>query len=497
MYDLLVIGGGINGAGIARDAAGRGLKVLLCEKDDLAQHTSSASTKLIHGGLRYLAQYDFSLVRKALKEREILWEMAPHIIWPIRFVLPHHKEMRPAWLIRLGLFIYDNIGGRKRLPATESVRRGQSSMFDALKAYFKKGFEYSDCWVDDSRLVVLNTVDACERGAKVMTRTRCDELVNKGTHWSAELSQEGAGQVVIEARAVVNAAGAWVDSVVDTADVRNQAAHVRLVKGSHIITAPLFEAEKAYFFQGRDDRIIFAIPILENRFTLIGTTDIPFEGDPQNVAASSQEIQYLCDCANEYFEKSISPADVISTYSGVRPLYDDRSRNASEVTRDYVLTLDGIDDEAPILSVFGGKITTYRKLAEDALRVLSDRMGWDAAEWTQGAHLPGGNYPSEDFAAVEAELHQHFAWIGAETVERLIRAYGTRLPAVIGNAKSIADLGHHYGCGLYEAEVDYLIENEFARSVDDIVWRRSKLGLLMSEPELEVLGDRLRGRLVA
>ena len=496
MYDLLIIGGGINGAGIARDAAGRGLKVLLCEKDDLASHTSSASTKLIHGGLRYLEHYDFALVRKALMEREVLLQAAPHIIWPLRFVLPHHKDMRPAWLIRLGLFLYDHLGGRKLLPATKTLTRKNSDVFTPLRAEFTKGFEYSDCWVEDARLVVLNAMDAAERGATIMTRTECVSLEQAGDTWNATLRVDAATNMDVQARAVVNAAGPWVDHITGQTGPRANAPSVRLVKGSHIIVPKMFDDERCFFFQAGDGRIIFAIPYEDSRFTLIGTTDLQFEGDLDSVSASPEEIQYLCDVSNEYFEQQISPDDVVSTYSGVRPLFDDQAEDASSVTRDYVLKfLD--QSEAPFLSVIGGKITTYRKLAEDVLKQLSGLFPQAQKPWTAKHSLPGGDILDADFDTFEILSTKVYPWLDADTHHRLARTYGTRIHSVLDGAHSTTDLGHHYGAGLYQKEVDYLIEHEFARTPEDIVWRRTKLGLHLTPPELQALRARLENRLVA
>jgi len=496
VYDILVIGGGINGAGIARDAAGRGLKVLLCEKDDLASHTSSASTKLIHGGLRYLEHYDFALVRKALMEREVLLQAAPHIIWPLRFVLPHHKEMRPSWLIRLGLFVYDHLGGRKILPATKTLTRKNSDVFAPLRAEFTKGFEYSDCWVEDARLVVLNAMDATARGATVMTRTECVSLEQADDTWTATLKVDATTTIDIQARAVVNAAGPWVDHIASQTGTKTNAPTVRLVKGSHIIVPKMFDDERCFFFQAGDGRIIFAIPYEDSRFTLIGTTDLQFEGDLDSVTASPEEIQYLCDVSNEYFEQQISPDDVVSTYSGVRPLFDDQAEDASSVTRDYVLKfLD--QDSAPFLSVIGGKITTYRKLAEDVLKQLGGRFPQAQKPWTEKRHLPGGDIPNADFEAFETLSAKVYPWLDANIHHRLARTYGTCIETVLAGANSVADLGHHYGGGLYQQEVDYLIEHEFARTAEDIVWRRTKLGLHLTPQELEKLRDRLEEPLVA
>ena len=496
LYDILIIGGGINGAGIARDAAGRGLKVLLCEKDDLASHTSSASTKLIHGGLRYLEHYDFALVRKALMEREVLLRAAPHIIWPLRFVLPHHKELRPSWLIRLGLFLYDHLGGRKLLPATKTLTRKTSTVFDPLHDQFNKGFEYSDCWVEDARLVVLNAIDAAERGANIMTQTECIDLRDNGDSWKATLRLDGRTDMVVDAKVVINAAGPWVDHVAAQSGTRTNAPQVRLVKGSHIIVPKMFDDERCFIFQAGDGRVIFAIPYEDGRLTLIGTTDLPFEDDLNTVEASAEEIRYLCDVSNEYFKQTITPDDVVATYSGVRPLFDDQAEDASSVTRDYVLKVQKTGD-ATLLSVIGGKITTYRKLAEDALKQLSDHFPNAQKPWTAAASLPGGDIDEADFDAFEARCAVAYPWLDAEIRHRLARTYGTRIQTVLGAAKSIADLGHAYGGGLFQKEVDYLIEHEFARSPEDILKRRTKLGLHLSPADQTVLHEQFNNRLVA
>ena len=486
MYDLLVIGGGINGAGIARDAAGRGLKVLLCEKDDLASHTSSASTKLIHGGLRYLEHYDFALVRKALMEREVLLRAAPHIIWPLRFVLPHHKDLRPAWLIRLGLFLYDHLGGRKLLPATKTLTRKKSSVFKPLKEHFVKGFEYSDCWVEDARLVALNAIDAKARGAEILTRTECTSLEKSDRHWTATLRLDGREDVTVSAKAVINAAGPWVDHIIGQAGTQSNAPNVRLVKGSHIIVPKMFDDTRCFIFQAGDGRIIFAIPYEDGKFTMIGTTDLPYEDDLDAVEASQQEIDYLCDVSNEYFEQQISPSDVVSTFSGVRPLFEDQAEDASSVTRDYVLKVQHADT-APMLSVIGGKITTYRKLAEDALKHLKSVFPEAQTQWTAEAPLPGGDIPNADFEAFERACAQQYSWLNREILHRLTRTYGTCIHKVIGTAKQTADLGHHYGAGLYQSEVDYLTQFEFARTTEDILSRRTKLGLHMCDADQQAL----------
>ncbi|MEM9667889.1 MAG: glycerol-3-phosphate dehydrogenase [Pseudomonadota bacterium] len=486
MYDLLVIGGGINGAGIARDAAGRGLKVLLCEKDDLASHTSSASTKLIHGGLRYLENYDFGLVRKALIEREVLLQMAPHIIWPMRFVLPQDRNIRSPWLVRLGLFLYDNLGGRKILPGTKVLHRSKSRHLSPLSTKYKKAFEYSDCWVEDSRLVVLNAVDAAERGADIKTRTKCIGLRAESGAWQANLENDDGTRTEVTAKAVVNAAGPWVDNVTGLASQRSNSDHVRLVKGSHIIVNSHFEGDQAYIFQNEDERIIFAIPYENGNFTLIGTTDEAFEGDPQSADISQGEIDYLCDSVNKYFQKNIAAGDVVATYSGVRPLYDDKSDNVSAVTRDYVLTHIEAD-EATLISVYGGKITTYRKLAEDVMDELTDIFPTSNKKWTKTAPLPGGDIPNADFEAFNKPVSEKYSWMDQDTLHRLIRAYGTRVDQIIGTATSVDNLGTHYGGGLYQAEIDYLQQNEFARTAMDVLYRRSKLYLHISADQQAAL----------
>ena len=492
MHDLLVIGGGINGAGIARDAAGRGLKVLLCEKDDLAAHTSSASTKLIHGGLRYLEMYDFALVRKALIEREILLRAAPHIIWPMRFVLPYDRDLRPAWLIRLGLFLYDHLGGRKMLPPTKTLRRRKTNRLDPLREEFRLAFEYSDCWVEDSRLVVLNAVDAQAHGADVLTQTACIGLARHADHWEATLKGPD-GERTVMARAVVNAAGGWVDEILGLVEPGTAKKNLRLVKGSHIIVPRWHEGDYAYFFQNGDGRIMFAIPYERGEFTLIGTTDVPFEADKDKVVISQEEIEYLCAGASEYYKRSITPADVVATYSGVRPLYDDHAANASKVTRDYVLNCDRTGG-APVLSVFGGKITTYRELAEHALKELAPDFPGMTKPWTKTASLPGGDIPGADFEDFLQGLSLRHPWMEQRLLRRLARAYGTKVDELLGTAKSTAELGRDFGGGLYETEVRYLMTHEFARTADDILWRRSKLRLHLTESEQANLANWLESQ---
>ncbi|MDJ0920040.1 MAG: glycerol-3-phosphate dehydrogenase [Henriciella sp.] len=496
MYDILVIGGGINGAGIARDAAGRGLNVLLVEKDDLASHTSSASTKLIHGGLRYLEHYDFGLVRKALIEREALLRAAPHIIWPLRFVLPHEQSLRPSWLIRIGLFLYDHLGGRKELPATRSVKRTSDPIFAPLKSRFIKGFEYSDCWVEDSRLVVLNAVDAAHHGADVMTRTECTSLKAEGGIWTARLKHPDQSETRVEARTVINAAGPWVDQLAARAGIRRNAPDVRLVKGSHIIVPKLFDDERCFIFQSADGRVIFAIPYENGAYTLIGTTDLPFDEDLNQVEASAEEIAYLCEVSNTYFERQITPGDVVSTYAGVRPLYEDQAADASSVTRDYVLKTDTIAN-APFLSVIGGKITTYRKLAEDVMKQLAETFPNMTGPWTAERPLPGGDIPGGDFEAYLEACRKDYPWLPPELLHRLLRTHGTQIQVLLKNAKSLDDLGRHFGAGLYEREIDYLIEHEFAHTAEDILKRRTKLGLHMHQDDISGVRDHFEDRSVA
>jgi glycerol-3-phosphate dehydrogenase len=487
VHDLLVIGGGINGTGIARDAAGRGLDVVLVEKDDLAQHTSSASTKLIHGGLRYLEMYDFTLVRKALIEREILLRAAPHIIWPMRFVLPHDKDLRPAWLIRLGLFLYDHLGGRKMLPPTSVLRRGKTSKLDPLREEFRLAFEYSDCWVEDSRLVVLNAVDAQERGAEILTRTACTKLTRGADFWEAEITS-AAGVETRRFRAVVNAAGGWVDDVLGLAGPGENETHLRLVKGSHIIIPKWHEGDHAYFFQNGDGRIMFAIPYERGEFTLIGTTDVPYTANKDRVEISQEEIGYLCAGASEYYQRPVTPADVVATYSGVRPLYDDHAASASKVTRDYVLHYDS-EGGAPILSVFGGKITTYRELAEEAVAELAPLFEGLPRAWTKRASLPGGDIPAANFDAFLSGLVIAWPHLPVDLLTRLARAYGTRVRALLDKVETLADLGRDFGGGLAEREVSWLVDREFARSAEDILRRRSKLYLHMTEEEQRAFSD--------
>ena len=476
--DLLVIGGGINGAGIARDAAGRGLDVLLCEKDDLAAHTSSASTKLIHGGLRYLEQREFRLVRHSLEEREVLLRNAPHIIWPLRFVLPHHAGLRPWWLIRLGLFLYDHLGGRVLLPPSASVDLARHASGRALKRDYRRGFEYSDCWVQDSRLVVLNARDAHMRGAVVRTRTECVSLARRGAAWEAILADRVAGtRFPVCARGVVNASGPWVGKTLDLEAGTGASHGVRLVKGSHIVVRKMFEHAHPYIFQSGDGRVLFAIPFEED-YTLLGTTDVEIEGEPGPAAITAEEIDYICTVANGYFETPLSPGDVVWSYSGIRPLFDDQAENASEVTRDYVLHVDR-GGPAPLLSVYGGKITTCRRLAEQAVDLLAGPLGVDRPAWTRDAPLPGGDIPGADIGAFTARCAERYAWLPEPLLRHYVRHYGTEIHTLLAARASVDDLGEHFGAGLHAAEVEHLVEHEWARTPDDILWRRTKKGLTM------------------
>src|SRR5438128_6316580 len=493
VFDLAIIGGGVNGCGIARDAVGRGNTVFLCEMNDLASGTSSWSTKLVHGGLRYLEYYEFRLVREALIEREILWGIAPHIIRPLRFVLPHHDGLRPAWLLRLGLFLYDHIGGRHLLPATRSVdlRRDEVGR-PLIPNRYTRAFEYSDCFVDDARLVVLNARDAADKGAEIRTRTRATDIKQTDGIWTVSMIDTLTGaRSSIQARALVNAGGPWVEDVLGRgAGVNAKAkakAKVRLVQGSHIVVKKLYDHDRAYMFQNADGRIIFVIPYQDD-FTLIGTTDRDYDGDPAKVKASTEEIQYLCASASEYVKNAVTPEDVVWTYSGVGPLYDDGASEAKAATRDYVFELD-TPGGAPLLSIYGGKITTYRRLAEEALERLSPYLRSAKAKegWTGKAPLPGGDMDVSAVIALAAELTREYPFLDQPHAGRLAHAYGTRATKLLGNAKSSADLGQSFGATLTESEVRYLMANEWACTAEDVVWRRSKLGLRLSAEEIAAL----------
>ena len=489
-FDLVVIGGGINGAGIARDATGRGLSVMLCEKDDIAEHTSSSSTKLIHGGLRYLEHYDFMLVRHALQEREVLLSMAPHIIWPLRFILPHHKSLRPRWMIRLGLFLYDHIGGRKILPKSNSVDLSKHVAGEVLKDTFDHGFEYSDCWVQDARLVVLNLIDAHERGCDVRIRTEVTDLTRLDDHWNIKMIDHVTGEhSSVTAKLIVNASGPWVDKTLDLDSEHDSRYSTRLVKGSHIVVPKLYDHPYTYIFQHTDNRVLFAIPY-EKDYTLLGTTDMEIEGDPGAVTIDQKETDYICSAVSEYFDTTIKPESVVWSYAGVRPLYDDASSNASKVTRDYKLDLD-VRKNVPVLSVYGGKITTYRKLADQAVDMLSDHLPVEKSDWTATTPLPGGDMPNADFDAYTDQKIKQFSWLDEKLVRVYTRDYGTRIDKLLAECKKSEDLGQHFGGNLYQREVDYLVNSEWARSSDDILWRRTKKGLTLSGENIKALDQYL------
>lgn len=500
--DIFVIGGGINGTGIARDAAGRGLSVVLAEKEDLAAATSSASTKLFHGGLRYLEYFKLRLVREALIEREVLLRNMPHISWPMRFVLPISPDMRfesdtptsrvlslvmpwargrrPAWLIRLGLFVYDHLGGRHILPATKRLNLQEDPAGKVLKPHLKLAYEYSDCWVDDARLVVLNAVDAKARGAKIMTRTEVTSLTRENGQWRVALLGP-RGPQEIRARAVVNAAGPWVGDVLHRVARQKSEEAVRLVRGSHIILPKLYTHDQAYFFQGGDGRIIFALPY-EGAFTLIGTTDEAHEHLADTPVCTDAERDYLLDFASQYFKTPLRAKDIVHRYSGVRPLFDDGSKSASAATRDYVLSLD-CDGGAALLNVFGGKITTYRKLAEAALARLAPQFADMGGAWTRDAPLPGGDFGVRRVDAQIIALRARYPFLSLAWASRLFRAYGTRADQMLAGARDIADLGRHFGATLYEVELEWMQREEFATSGEDALWRRSKLGLHLTAAE--------------
>ena len=484
--DLLIVGGGVNGTGLARDAAGRGLKVLLAERGDLAGATSSAATKLIHGGLRYLEHYEFRLVRESLSEREVLMRMAPHIIWPLRFVLPHHPGLRPAWMIRLGLFLYDHLSSRQTLPGSASVDladggpRGQP-----LKPGFRRGFEYSDCWVDDARLVVLNAMDARRLGATILTRTAVTAARRDGDLWRATLADQVTGQSrEITARGILNAAGPWVRETLTGAFGQNPKNAVRLIKGSHIVTRKLFDGDHCYIFQNADNRIIFAIPY-QHDFTLIGTTDIAvdkLDGPPR---ISPEETDYLLSAASEYFRQPVTREMIVWSYAGIRPLYDDGDNDPSSVTRDYVLDLDA--GKPMLLSVYGGKLTTYRRLSEQVMEKIAPFYPALGKSWSGSKPLPGGDLAFPSFQAFADDLARRYPQLDPVWLQRLARRHGTAALEILGDAKTVGDLGESFGGGLYAREVDYLMRHEWAREADDVLWRRTKCGLWASASDRERL----------
>ena len=494
-YDVVVIGGGVNGAGIARDAAGRDLSVLLVEQHDLAAHTSSASTKLIHGGLRYLEFYDFRLVRKALQEREVLLRLAPHIVWPLRFVMPHDSHLRPAWMIRAGLFLYDHLARRQRLASSRTVDLRTHPAGPPLEAQYRRGFEYSDAWVDDSRLVVLNAIDAHEHGASIRTRTRCVAVRREQDRWRVRIaSGNPAVETEVSGRALVNATGPWVDRFMGDIARQPTARRVRLVKGSHIVVPRLFAHRYAYIFQTTDQRIVFAIPY-EERFTLIGTTDVDFAGNPSEVTIDADEREYLLAMANRYFARDLHDRDIVWSYSGVRPLLNDDASDPRAVTRDYTLDVDR--DGPPLLSVYGGKITTFRRLAEEAVDRLGELLGTASRAWTAGAPLPGGDLPNADFDAYRAAFLRQHPWVPERLANRYTHAYGSRAARILGRARSARDLGDEVLPGLYAAEIDYLRREEWAMTAEDILLRRSKLALHAPEGSFETLDAWLAARPLA
>lgn len=485
--DVLVIGGGVNGTGIARDASGRGVSVTLVEQGDLAQATSSASTKLFHGGLRYLEQYDFMLVRKALKEREVLLRMMPHIARPMRFVLPHVKGMRPAWMLRVGLFIYDHLDLGQTLPKTKVLDLHRDVAGPPLKPHLKRAFEYSDGWVDDARLVVLNARDAADRGARILTRTRMVKARREGRHWMVDLVDLATGTAFqMRAGALVNAGGPWVNRVVDALDGVVPPDPVRLVRGSHIVVKKLFDHDRAYFFQLSDGRIIFAIPY-QGDFTLIGTTDVDHQGDPADAACSDLEAEYLCQAASDYFARPVTMAEIFWTYAGVRPLDDTLEGSASTASRDYHIKVSDQNGHAPLISIYGGKITTFRKLSEQAVAELAPYVELSGLPWTDRAPLPGGDFAAEARSDLVQALAARFSFLDLRTCRRLISAYGTLAIKMLGDAQCQGDLGQDFGAGLSACEVTWLRSREWAVTAEDILWRRSKLGLWFTPMQVTAL----------
>ncbi|WP_423068922.1 glycerol-3-phosphate dehydrogenase [Devosia sp. CN2-171] len=492
--DIFIIGGGVNGTGIARDAQGRGHSVMLAEMHDLASGTSSAATKLVHGGLRYLEHYEFRLVRESLIEREVLWASAPHIIWPLRFVLPYEKNLRPAWLLRLGLFVYDHLGGRKLLPATKTLDLMQDAAGKPLKPGHKVAFEYSDGWVDDARLVVLNARDAADKGASINVQTKVTSARRENGLWVIEMQDKAGKRSTASARLLVNAGGPWVDHVIAETLGKNDAHNVRLVKGSHIVVNKLFDHDRCYFFQNADGRIFFAIPY-EHDFTLIGTTDQDFAGDPTGVKISDEETDYLLAAANEYFARQITRADIVWTYSGVRPLFDDGASAAQEATRDYVLKTEGDEGEAPLINIFGGKLTTHRRLSEQVVDKIDALIGAKGPKWTRDGTLPGGDFPPTAFEATLRGHMSRYPKLGLPVLRRMTRAYGTLVPTILGNRQTASEFGTLFGGTLTQVEVDYLMDHEWARTADDVLWRRSKQGLRFNAEEKAALADYMAKRL--
>lgn len=490
-FDLLVIGGGVNGAGIARDAQGRGLSTCLVERGDLAGATSSNSSKLIHGGLRYLEQYEFRLVREALAEREVLLRIAPHIVWPMRFVLPHRPEMRPRWVIRAGLFLYDHLARRVSLPGTESIATATHRYGAPLSAEITAAFAYSDCWVEDSRLVILNARDAAARGAEVLVRTAFAGAERSGEGWTCRLVAEDGSERRVTARALVNAAGPWVLEAQDAAHAPPQ-GRVRLIRGSHIVLPALYEGDQAYILQNDDRRVVFVIPY-EGRFSLVGTTDVPHHGDARSARCTEEEAAYLCAAVGRQFRRAPKPEEIVWSYSGVRPLHDDGADNPSAVTRDYVLKMDNGAGRAPVLTVYGGKITTYRRLAEEAVERIGAAIARPSTPWTGSAALPGGEFGGLDLPGFEAEMARRHPWLAPDALRRMVRAYGSDLDALLDGASGPNAMGEEYGAGFTERELDWLVRHEWARTAEDVLWRRSKLGLHMPKDGQERLARRLGG----
>ncbi|SFV36512.1 glycerol-3-phosphate dehydrogenase [Devosia crocina] len=491
-FDLFVIGGGINGASVARDAQGRGFSVGLAEMNDFASGTSSAATKLIHGGLRYLEHYEFRLVHEALAEREILWAAAPHIIWPLRFVLPHHKGLRPAFVLRTGLAMYDYMGGRKLLPPTKTLDLTRDVTGKPLKPGYRLGFEYSDCWVDDARFVVLNARDAADKGATIYPRTKVTSARRDNGGWTIALDGEG-GQQTVRARMIVNAAGPWVDQVINGVMGKNGAHNVRLVQGSHIVVRKLYDHDRCYIFQNGDGRIIFAIPYQDD-FTLIGTTDRDYQGDPKDVTISAEETDYLLSAASEYFARPVTRDQIAWTYSGVRPLFDDGASAAQEATRDYVLKLEGDKASGAVINVFGGKLTTSRRLAESVLEKVEEVLGHRNPAWTKVSTLPGGDFGPLSFDAEVRRLGLDYPELPGTLLRRLMRLYGTKARILLGDARTPGDLEQNFGHDLFAREVIYLVEQEWARTAQDVLWRRTKLGLRVGAEDTARLEAYLRSR---
>ena len=509
-YDIFIIGGGVNGCGIARDASGRGMSVALAEMNDLASATSSSSTKLFHGGLRYLEHFEFRLVREALIEREVLLKAMPHISWPLRFVLPYSRSIRfdvntplsrllvkcfpwmkgqrPAWLIRFGLLLYDHMGARKILPATKVIDLRKDKTGNPLKSSFLRAFEYSDCWVEDSRLVILNARDAKERGARIMPRTEvvCAERQDGGWRILTKDTETGRSSTFF-AKCLVNAAGPWVEDIIKNKVKQTSSGELRLVRGSHIVTRKLYEHEKSYFFQGEDGRVIFTIPY-ENDFTLIGTTDVDHSNLAEQPVCSEGEIDYLLAFASSYLKKAVQRTDIVATFSGVRPLYNDGASNASAATRDYFLRLED-EKDIPLINIFGGKITTYRKLAESVMQALSPYFSNMSGSWTAGVSLPGGDFPVDAFQQLVSDIEDKYTFLPDGVARRLVRAYGTDTWVILGTAQSIDDLGADFGAGVYAVELDWVIEHEWVSSAEDFVWRRTRRGLLLSADQITKINN--------